>query len=66
VRGRRLNDSMTQRFTMRTRAQVTGFFHGLFHGLALAEPGVVPTREWRPDPGDDPGQRGVPWAGRRP
>ncbi len=57
--GRRLNDSMTQQFTMRTRAQVTGFFHG----LALAEPGVVLTHEWRPDPGDDPGQRGVLWVG---
>jgi hypothetical protein len=57
--GRRLNSSMTQQFTMRTRAQVTGFFHG----LSLVEPGVVLTHEWRPEPGDDPGLRGVLWAG---
>ena len=44
---------------MRTREQVTGFFHG----LSLVEPGVVLTHEWRPEPGDDPGLRGVLWAG---
>jgi S-adenosyl methyltransferase len=56
--GRRLNESMTQHFTMRTRAQVTGFFDG----LALVEPGVVLTHEWRQDP-DAPGNPGVLWAG---
>ena len=50
--GRRLNESMTQQFTMRTRAEVTSFFDG----LALVEPGVVLTHEWRQDSGD-PGTR---------
>jgi len=56
--GRRLNQSMTQQFTMRSRDQVTGFFNG----LTLVEPGVVLTHEWRPGPGD-PGNPGVLWAG---
>ena len=57
--GRRLNESMTQQFTMRTRAQVAGFFDG----LTLAEPGVVLTHEWRPGSGDEAGNQGVLWAG---
>ena len=57
--GRRLNESMTQQFTMRTRAQVTGFFDG----LTLAEPGVVLTHEWRPGSGGEAGNPGVLWAG---
>jgi S-adenosyl methyltransferase len=57
--GRRLNDSMTQQFTMRTRAQVAGFFDG----LTLVEPGVVLTHEWRPGSGGEAGDRGVLWAG---
>jgi hypothetical protein len=56
--GRRLNKSMTQQFTMRTRAEVTGFFDG----LALVEPGVVLTHEWRQDT-DGPVNPGVLWAG---
>jgi hypothetical protein len=56
--GRRLNSSMTQPVTMRTRAQVAGFFGG----LALVDPGVVLTHEWRPGPGDA-GVTGVLWAG---
>jgi hypothetical protein len=43
--GRRLNSSMTQQFTMRSKDEVTGFFDG----LSLVEPGVVLTHEWRPD-----------------
>ena len=57
--GRRLNESMTQQFTMRTRAQVTGFFDG----LTVIEPGVVLTHEWRPDSPDDAETPGVLWAG---
>ena len=49
---------MTQQFTMRTRAEVTGFFDG----LALVEPGVVLTHEWRQD-ADGPGNPGVLWVG---
>ena len=56
--GRRLNESMTQQFTMRTRAEVTGFFDG----LALTGPGMVLTHEWRPGSGDA-SNPGVLWAG---
>jgi hypothetical protein len=38
--------------TARTHAQVTG----LFGGLPLLPPGVVPVTEWRPDMGDPFGQ----------
>jgi hypothetical protein len=57
--GRRLNSSMTQQFTMRTRAEVTAFFHG----LTLVDPGVVLTHEWRPASADDGKTPGVLWAG---
>jgi hypothetical protein len=56
---RRLNESMTQQFSMRTRAQVTSFFDG----LTLLDPGVVRTHEWRPDSAADAGTPGVLWAG---
>jgi hypothetical protein len=57
--GRRLNESMPQQFTMRSRAQVTGFFDG----LSLVDPGVVLTHRWRPDSSDDAKTPGVLWAG---
>jgi S-adenosyl methyltransferase len=57
--GRRLNESMTQQFTMRTRAEVTGFFDG----LRLLDPGVVLTHEWRQDTSADSATPGVLWAG---
>jgi hypothetical protein len=57
--GRRLNSSMTQQFTMRDRAAVTAFFHG----LTLVDPGVVLTHEWRPATPDDAKVPGVLWAG---
>jgi hypothetical protein len=57
--GRRLNESMTQQFTMRTRAQVTAFFDG----LTLLDPGVARTHEWRPDSAADAKTPGVLWAG---
>jgi S-adenosyl methyltransferase len=56
---RSLNESMTQQFTMRSRAEVTG----LFRGLTLLDPGVVLTHEWRPDSRDDAKTPGVLWAG---
>jgi hypothetical protein len=56
---RRLNESMTQQFTMRTRAQVTAFFGG----LTVVDPGVVLTHEWRPASPEDAGTPGVLWAG---
>jgi hypothetical protein len=57
--GRRLNQSMTQQFTMRTHAQVTAFFDG----LTLLDPGVVLTHQWRPDADADALTPGVLWAG---
>jgi hypothetical protein len=57
--GRRLNESMTQQFTMRTRGQVTHFFDG----LTLLDPGVVLTHEWRPDSAAEAETPGVLWAG---
>ncbi|MGD0705172.1 MAG: SAM-dependent methyltransferase [Trebonia sp.] len=57
--GRRLNRSMTQQFTLRTHAQVTGFFYG----LTLLDPGVVLTHQWRPDSAADAETPGVLWAG---
>ncbi|HEV3067048.1 MAG TPA: SAM-dependent methyltransferase, partial [Streptosporangiaceae bacterium] len=56
---RRLNESMTQQFTMRTRAEVTRFFDG----LRLVDPGVVLTHEWRPDGAEESAAPGVLWAG---
>ena len=60
--GRRLNQSMTQQFTMRSRGQVTAFFDG----LTLLDPGVVLTHQWRPDDAAEAATPGVLWAGRRP
>jgi S-adenosyl methyltransferase len=57
--GRRLNEAMTQQFTMRSRAQVTGFFDG----LTLLDPGVVLTHQWRPDSEAEADTPGVLWAG---
>jgi hypothetical protein len=58
--GRRLNESMTQQFTMRTRAQVTG-------PSSTASPCSTPawcrTHEWRPDSAADAQDPGVLWAG---
>ncbi|MFZ0163190.1 MAG: SAM-dependent methyltransferase [Trebonia sp.] len=56
---RRLNESMTQQFTMRTRAEVTRFFDG----LRLVDPGVVLTHEWRQDGAEESATPGVLWAG---
>jgi hypothetical protein len=57
--GRRLNQAMTQQFTMRSRAQVTAFFDG----LAVLDPGVVLTHQWRPDDPAEAATPGVLWAG---
>ena len=57
--GRRLNESMTQQVTMRSKDEVTRFFDG----LSLVEPGVVRTHEWRPDTPRDAKTPGVLWAG---
>ena len=57
--GRRLNQAMTQQFTMRSHAQVTAFFDG----LTLVDPGVVLTHQWRPDDEAGAATPGVLWAG---
>jgi hypothetical protein len=57
--GRRLNQAMTQQFTMRSRAQVTAFFDE----LTLLDPGVVLTHQWRPDDEAEAAAPGVLWAG---
>jgi hypothetical protein len=57
--GRRLNQAMTQQFTMRSRAQVTAFFDG----LSLIDPGVVLTHQWRPGSESEATTPGVLWAG---
>jgi hypothetical protein len=56
--GRTYNSSAPQEVTLRTRAQVTRFFHG----LTLIEPGVALTHERRPAPADA-ATPGVLWAG---
>jgi S-adenosyl methyltransferase len=56
---RRLNESMTQRFTLRTGAEVTRFFDG----LRLVDPGVVLAHEWRPDSAEESATSGVLRAG---
>jgi hypothetical protein len=55
---RQLDESFSQQFTMRTRAQVTGFFRG----LTLVDPGVVLSHEWRPDSRDVTAP-GILWTG---
>ncbi len=54
-----MNRAMTATITFRAREQVAGFFAG----LELVAPGLVPTTQWRPDPGADttplPGWVGV-------
>jgi S-adenosyl methyltransferase len=57
--GRRLNQAMTQQFTMRSHAQVTAFFDG----LTVVDPGVVLTHRWRPDSAAEAATPGVLWAG---
>jgi hypothetical protein len=55
----RLNDAMTQQFTMRSRDEVARFFSG----LTLLEPGVVLTHQWRPDGSAESALPGVLWSG---
>jgi hypothetical protein len=58
-----MNRAMAGSITFRAREQVAGFFDG----LALVEPGLVPTTQWRPEPGADtkplPGWVGVAHIG---
>jgi hypothetical protein len=56
---RRMNQSMTQKVTLRDKAGVTG----LFDGLELVEPGVVLASQWRPDSDIEAATPTVLWAG---
>src|ERR1700722_9305967 len=56
---RRLNQSVAEKATMRDRAGVTR----LFDGVALVEPGVVRTAEWRPDSAHQAASPAAVWCG---
>jgi len=56
---RRMNQSLTDKVTLRDRAAVTG----LFDGLELVEPGVVRAPEWRPANDLEAASPAVLWAG---
>ncbi|WP_131768822.1 SAM-dependent methyltransferase [Candidatus Protofrankia californiensis] len=53
-----INASATEKIIFRSHAEVSRFFDG----LELLEPGIVPTTQWRPDPGADTTPMPV-WAG---
>jgi hypothetical protein len=56
----RMSKLTPQLVTMRTHAEIRGFFDG----LEMAEPGLVQLPDWRPDPGDPPARGPVPfWCG---
>jgi hypothetical protein len=55
----RLNQTMAQRVTPRSREQVTRFFDG----LDLIEPGVVPIQQWRPASDLEAAARAGMWGG---
>ncbi|KLL12248.1 MULTISPECIES: SAM-dependent methyltransferase [Protofrankia] len=53
-----VNESESENVTLRSHKQVLRFFDG----LELLEPGLVPTTQWRPEPGADTTPMPV-WAG---
>jgi hypothetical protein len=55
----KLNQTMAQRVTPRSREQVTRFFDG----LDLIEPGIVPIQQWRPDSDEVATARAGMWSG---
>jgi hypothetical protein len=55
----RLNRLLAQPSTYRSRAEVTG----LFDGLQLVEPGVVPIQQWRPDTPEEASAVAAMWGG---
>ena len=56
---RRMNESLTEKVTLRDRAGVTR----LFDGLELLEPGVVLPPRWRPDSAFEAASPAVLWGG---
>jgi S-adenosyl methyltransferase len=55
----RLNRLLAQPSTYRSRTEVTGFFDG----LDLAEPGVVPIQQWRPNTPGEASAVAAMWGG---
>lgn len=55
----RLNRLLAQPSTYRSRAEATG----LFGGLQLVEPGVVPIQQWRPDTPEGTSAVAAMWGG---
>jgi hypothetical protein len=53
-----MNRMAQQKFTYRSREQVTRFFQG----LELVSPGLVGVEEWRPDPGADKVPKTSAWG----
>ena len=56
---RRMNESLTEKVTLRDRAGVAR----LFAGLDLVEPGLVRVPEWRPDSNHQAASPAVLWGG---
>ena len=56
---RRMNESVTEKVTLRDRAGVAR----LFAGLELVDPGVVRVPEWRPDSDLAAASPAVLWGG---
>jgi len=56
---RRMNESLTEKVTLRDRAGVAR----LFAGLDLVEPGVVRVPQWRPDSDLQAASPAVLWGG---
>jgi SAM-dependent methyltransferase len=52
ARARQIYTRSVQTLTPRSHAQISAYFAG----LTLVEPGVVPTPQWRPEPGDQASQ----------
>ena len=57
--GKRLNRQLAQRGWYRSQPEVAG----LFAGLELAAPGLVPVQHWRPDSEMDAARRSAMWGG---
>jgi hypothetical protein len=60
----RLNQRMADSVTLRTHAEIAGFFTG----LELLDPGLVQQTRWRPEPGAPATANSPMWCavGRKP
>jgi hypothetical protein len=57
--GKRLNRQLAQHGWYRSQPEVAG----LFAGLELAAPGIVPVQHWRPDSEMEAARRSAMWGG---